>query len=212
MKLYRHYKKKHYKYRSLARHSETLEELVLYETRYDTEYGRVWVRPKELFHSDIEIDGKMVPRFEKIQLNISNRIDVKDSDIQIIAPLIEKIFGEWDAKWFYSIFNNYKKFLLLIGYIEDQAVGFKLGYEHDREEFYSWLGGVLPDYRNLGIARDLMLSQHEWCKQQGYKKVQTKTQNRFKEMLLLNLQNGFEVVGTHPADKHGLKIVLEKIL
>ncbi len=50
-----------------ARHSETLEELVLYKALYnDPEFweNSNWVRPKEMFFEDIEINWKTVPRFE----------------------------------------------------------------------------------------------------------------------------------------------------
>ena len=41
MKLYHHYKNKPYTYLGLARHSETLEEMVIYETRYENDRGKV---------------------------------------------------------------------------------------------------------------------------------------------------------------------------
>ena len=80
----------------------------------------------------------------------------------------------------------------------------------DQSEFYSWLGGVLPEYRGLGVAVKLMTTQHEWCQRQGYLRIGTKTQNRFKEMLMLNIKNGFEIIGTDPTDKDGMKILMEK--
>ncbi len=212
MKLYHHYKDKAYKYIGIARHSETLEELVIYETRYSNDLGRLWVRPRDMFFENVNIDGKSVPRFKKIPLEIVTSTDVSESDIKTLAPVIEKAFGEWDEKWFYSTFNQHKKFYLLTAFVEDQAVGFKLGYEQSQGEFYSWLGGVVPEYRGLGIASNLMQTQHRWCVEQGYKKIQTKTQNRFREMLMLNLKNGFDVIGTHASDEGGMKIVLEKKL
>ncbi len=62
--IYRHYKGKKYKVHRVVRHSETLEELVFYETLYETEYGSWWVRPLAMFCGDVEIDGKTVKRFE----------------------------------------------------------------------------------------------------------------------------------------------------
>lgn len=46
----------------VAKHSETLEDLVLY--KHD---GNFWVRPLEMFFDEVEIDGKKVPRFEIIR-------------------------------------------------------------------------------------------------------------------------------------------------
>lgn len=65
--LYRHYKGKMYRVKGIVRHSETLEEMVHYECLYDNDLGAFWVRPKELFLSEIEIDGVRRPRFELME-------------------------------------------------------------------------------------------------------------------------------------------------
>jgi hypothetical protein len=61
--IYRHYKNQDYRVLSLGRHSETLEEMVIYECLYPCELGQIWTRPKALFLSDIEINGVLQPRF-----------------------------------------------------------------------------------------------------------------------------------------------------
>ena len=58
---YRHYKGNDYLVLGLARHSETLEPLVVYQALYG-ERGR-WVRPAAMFVETVEIEGKTVPRF-----------------------------------------------------------------------------------------------------------------------------------------------------
>lgn len=63
---YRHYKGKFYEVIGTVRHSETLEELVLYKALYDSsEFGKdqLWVRPLKMFLENVEIDGKLIPRF-----------------------------------------------------------------------------------------------------------------------------------------------------
>ena len=59
---YRHYKGKMYEVLAVATHSETLEHLVVYKPLYG-EQG-IWVRPYKMFVETIEIDGKLIPRFE----------------------------------------------------------------------------------------------------------------------------------------------------
>lgn len=61
--LYRHYKNKMYRAVDVVRHSETLEELVLYEALYENKLGKLWVRPLQMFLEDIELEGKQMPRF-----------------------------------------------------------------------------------------------------------------------------------------------------
>lgn len=61
--IYEHYKGKKYKVLGTARHSESLEELVLYECLYENDLGKTWVRPIEMFLGTLE-DGS--PRFKEI--------------------------------------------------------------------------------------------------------------------------------------------------
>lgn len=66
---YRHYKGKLYEVIDVARHSETLEEMVVYRTLYTNENGEqtLWVRPLEMFAESVVVDGKSVLRFELLQ-------------------------------------------------------------------------------------------------------------------------------------------------
>lgn len=59
---YRHYKGNEYELIGIARHSETLEELVVYRALYG-DHG-LWVRPRTMFTESVQIEGKSVPRFE----------------------------------------------------------------------------------------------------------------------------------------------------
>lgn len=212
MKLYSHYKNKPYKYIGVAKHTETLKDVVIYEARYPNEVATLWVRPFEMFHEEIEVQGKILPRFRKVDLAISMFTDLTTQNIENMATLSAQIFGSWDAVKFKAKVSHHQKFLLLMAEVESRIVGFKLGYELNGDIFYSWMGGVLPEYRGLGIAADLMQAQHVWCAQQGYHKVQTKSQNRFREMMILNLKHGFDVIDTQESAAGGLKVLLEKKL
>ena len=46
-----------------AKHSETLEDLVVYEALYNNEKSKLWVRPVSMYEDLIDLDGKKVPRF-----------------------------------------------------------------------------------------------------------------------------------------------------
>lgn len=63
---YLHYKKKKYKVIGTARHSETLEEVVIYETLYENELGKTWVRPKTMFLEEVITKDYKGPRFKLI--------------------------------------------------------------------------------------------------------------------------------------------------
>jgi hypothetical protein len=59
--LYRHFKGNYYQVIGTARHSETLEELVVYRALYG-ERG-LWVRPASMWNELVERDGRTVKRF-----------------------------------------------------------------------------------------------------------------------------------------------------
>ncbi len=61
---YEHYKGKRYRVLAIARHSETLEELVVYQAQYGEK--DVWVRPIAMFFESVEINGVTIPRFKYI--------------------------------------------------------------------------------------------------------------------------------------------------
>jgi hypothetical protein len=59
--IYRHYKGQRYRVLGTARHSETLEPLVVYQALYG-EHG-LWVRPTAMFCETLEHNGAPVARF-----------------------------------------------------------------------------------------------------------------------------------------------------
>lgn len=73
---YKHYKGKDYEVIGVAKHSETLEELVIYKALYQNapseslwrtkEGENLWVRPLKMFTEILVVDGKEVKRFEYI--------------------------------------------------------------------------------------------------------------------------------------------------
>ena len=59
---YKHYKGKEYEVIGVTKHSETLQEFVVYRALYGDE--DLWIRPKEMFLEKVKVNGKEVPRFE----------------------------------------------------------------------------------------------------------------------------------------------------
>jgi hypothetical protein len=68
--IYKHYKGKLYRVIGIAKHSETLEELVVYETLYENITSRLWVRPLAMFCEEVEVGGKKIPRFEFLRTEL----------------------------------------------------------------------------------------------------------------------------------------------
>lgn len=65
--IYRHYKNKLYKVHGLARHSETLEQMVYYECLYENPAGQMWVRPLDNFTGKTDVTGTLTKRFTLVE-------------------------------------------------------------------------------------------------------------------------------------------------
>ncbi|MBI5064674.1 GNAT family N-acetyltransferase [Candidatus Woesearchaeota archaeon] len=104
--------------------------------------------------------------------------------------------------------------LILIAYEEQTPLGFKVGYDRYKDSsFYSWLGGVIPEHREKGVAKKLALVQENWALAVGYKSIKMKTRNKYKPMLQFALSNGFNIVGFEEKDKLNNHVIfLEKKL
>lgn len=127
-----------------------------------------------------------------------------------IIDLHRIIFGTSD-----DLFNKMKmkpELLVIAAMDGTKVIGYKIGYKLDVDKFYSWLGGVDTNYRKHGIASELMEKQHQYLKDLGYNVVQTKTMNKWRSMLVLNIKNGFDVIDTYIDEKGLHKIILEKKL
>ena len=62
---YRHFKGNEYEVIGIARHSETLEDMVVYKALYGD--GGLWVRDAKMFDETVEINGKIIKRFTFIE-------------------------------------------------------------------------------------------------------------------------------------------------
>ncbi len=112
-----------------------------------------------------------------------------------ISVLIPEFSGSPYGLSEYISRTRNKRFVGLIAQIDGQDAGFKIGYESDEEDvFYSWMGGVLPMFRNSGAARALAAEQEMILKEHGFRKVRFKTRNYLKPMLVFALKNGFDIV------------------
>lgn len=104
--------------------------------------------------------------------------------------------------------------LILIATVYGKPVGFKVGYRrYGHNVFYSWMGGVLDQYRRKGIATRLADSQETWAKTHGFVKVTFKTRNRLSKMIHFGLNRGFMIVDLiKKGEVKDYRIVMEKVL
>ncbi len=85
--------------------------------------------------------------------------------------------------------------LTLIAELEGKPVGFSCGYELRPTTYYSWLCGVLPDVRRMGIASQLMAAEQAWVVEQGYEMVRFECNNQARPMIHFAVRDGYDIVG-----------------
>jgi len=100
-----------------------------------------------------------------------------------------------------------------------EVVGFRFGHVLPDGEariiFWDENGGVVPTCRRKGIGRALPREQHRIAAQRGYPCIRTSTALPLKPMIILNLQEGFDIIGleTFRGDGwHAKALVFEKKL
>ncbi|MFL0684068.1 MAG: GNAT family N-acetyltransferase [Algoriphagus aquaeductus] len=100
---------------------------------------------------------------------------------------------------FYTERLKHRLHLGLVAEKDGELLGFKLGYQSDTPDtFYSWMGGVRPEFRKMGIAAALADFQENWAKEKGFKAIYFKTRNRFPGMITFGLSRGFKIMEVIP--------------
>lgn len=141
---------------------------------------------------------------------------IVETDLDTALRVLESL-PEFDPLKPYDYYRErlgHSSKLILCAFDKDKPVGCKIGYDHDHDgSFYSWLGGVLPNYRQYGIAKALAEKQEVWALANGFKSIKFKTQNRHIAMLLFAMKNGFNIYEVVPkADLANYRIKLIKHL
>ncbi|WPR74244.1 GNAT family N-acetyltransferase [Algoriphagus sp. NG3] len=109
---------------------------------------------------------------------------------QLIPEFHEKIGEDFYRKRLENLSH-----LALVAEVEGKLAGFKVGYQHDSlTTFYSWMGGVIPGFREYGVATALADYMEKWAKMNGYKKIFFKTRNRFPAMICFGLKRSFKIM------------------
>ena len=105
--IYQHYKGNYYEVLYIARHSETLEPMVVYKALYGD--GGIWARPASMWNETVEHDGQTVPRFKKLSLeervgfyeglfdDVSAAKDTSTNDIKQKLRILDDYYtsGQW---------------------------------------------------------------------------------------------------------------------
>lgn len=113
-------------------------------------------------------------------------------EILVVGRLVFGTLDEKDVLW---RMQNMPDLSVISARLGNELVGFKIGYAVTSKRYYSWLGGVIPAQRRLGIADSLMTRQHEWVFGRGYEVIETEVLKDNHAMQMLNERSGFRAAG-----------------
>ncbi len=135
---------------------------------------------------------------------------LEEAILEVLINAYIIVFENVNADLFIKRIQTKEDVISIIAYKGEEILGFKIGYKYDEITFYSWVGGVLPNYRRKGIAKKLAEIQEKRVREKGYVKIRTKSMNCYKPMILMNVKNGFDIVEVYTNEKEQRKIIFEK--
>ena len=116
-------------------------------------------------------------------------INIKTGELETAVKLSTQI-PEFESPYALNEYESRldESALILTAENDEEPVGFKVGYDRFKDgSFYSWMGGVLPEFRQNGIANALADYQENWAKENGFGSIKLKTRNKHKAMIQLSL-------------------------
>lgn len=124
--------------------------------------------------------------------------EVGAAEYPLMEVLRETIFGEFGHVFRSTLTADLEgrtDVLALIAHLEGNPIGYKVGYRFGPGIYYSKSGGVLKEYRRLGLAGQMHRWQHAWVRARGYKQIFFNTFPKFPAMIEMGLNSGFVLTG-----------------
>lgn len=139
---------------------------------------------------------------------------VGPDDLSVIVDLFNQIYRPArDIESFRRRFRGRHNVLTMVARLQNQAVGFFLGFELKPTVFFAWFYGVAPDFRRQGIASQLMDAAHAWAKNEGYEYIRFECHNQHRPMLHLAIELGYDIVGIRwDPDRADNLVIFDKYL
>lgn len=172
---YRHFKGNEYELLGIAKHSETMEDMVVYRALYGE--GGLWVRPASMWEETVERDGKTFRRFTYIgdEEEEKNRLAEKAA-VKVNRDLVLEAFEEASNNWtlHYDLQNHETIYIFTSSFMDDEEERDMLAREPDRfvrlpkkEEIYAdaRVKEAIEEEGDLEAVFQAMAE--EWCQANG---------------------------------------------
>ena len=99
-------------------------------------------------------------------------VSIGPSELELVSELYNEMFTPHvDGEFFRNRFRGRHNVTTMVAMVDDRHVGFIIGFELMPTTFFSWVCGVLPDFRRMGISTQLMQAQHAWAFDHAYNTI-----------------------------------------
>ena len=134
---------------------------------------------------------------------------VGPEELPVVAELYNQVFRPArDVESFRRRFRGRYNVLQLVARVNEQPVGFFLGFELKPDVFFTWFYGVLTEFRRQGIASQLVEAVHSWAEQSGYEAIRMECHNQHRPMLHLAITLHYDIVGIRWDPDRGENLVI----
>lgn len=139
---------------------------------------------------------------------------INPADLDLVTHLYNTMFRpEQDEAWIARRLEGRMKPLVQVARIDDDAVGFYVGYELKPNTHYTWVVGVVPEMRRAGIASQLMHAAENWSQAEGYKYMRFECDNRIRPFLHFGISADFDIVGIRwDMDRLTNLVIFERVI
>ena len=114
------------------------------------------------------------------------------NELHSVNILIKEFLRPYSIKEFNKRLND-KFWIGLVAEDKSGLIGFKVGYELEKNIFYSWLGGVILTARRKGVAKALLKEQEERVFKHKFREIRVKSSYKFQNMTKLLKANNYKV-------------------
>jgi len=136
-------------------------------------------------------------------------IPVGAGELALITELHNEVFSPRQTPEFFKRrFQGRHNVSMMVAMVEDRHVGFIIGFELMPSTFFSWLGGVLPEFRRSGVCTQLIQAQHAWAQDNDYQMIRFECNNQHRPMLHLAITQGYDLVGIRWDTASGNNVVI----
>lgn len=139
---------------------------------------------------------------------------VDQDDLPLIVDLYNQVYRPpRTVEAFRRRYLGRYNVLQLVARLNDQPVGFFMGFELKPDVFFAWFYGVLPDARRLGVGSQLIRAAEGWAGEHSYETIRLECHNQHRPMLHLAIDLGYDIVGMRwDSDRGDNLVIFEKHL